>query len=255
MQQLIYVRFNRDTSECLSAPQSISSVEQDEAKLPRITSVLSLETLRNHQSHRSEAAHQAGQKTSVLEPLMLSLGVPYYTGRTGYAGSLPAAPIITSNRPFPQPANPAHLAVNGFPRQQSRPSSIHPAAYHQAPPIFNFISGTANTMHPYERSRTFSASNSSAHVADPRDLDDRTPKLKYSHKIAERKRRKDMNDTFDELKATLPSGNSKMSKWEILMSASQHIRELISIKEKLAWEKEILHRELGLPPVELRAKK
>lgn len=83
------------------------------------------------------------------------------------------------------------------------------------------------------------------------NLDDRHPKLKYSHKIAERKRRKDMNDTFDELKAILPNKGAKMSKWEILMTAAEYIDELHAVKDKLVLERETLHRELGLPVVDM----
>ena len=80
---------------------------------------------------------------------------------------------------------------------------------------------------------------------------DRQPQLKYSHKIAERKRRKDMNDTFDELRSILNVQNVKMSKWEILMTASDSINELEAVKQDLSLERETLHRELGLPPKDL----
>lgn len=80
---------------------------------------------------------------------------------------------------------------------------------------------------------------------------DRQPQLKYSHKIAERKRRKDMNDTFDELRSVLNVQNVKMSKWEILMTASDSINELEAVKQDLSLERETLHRELGLPPKDL----
>lgn len=56
---------------------------------------------------------------------------------------------------------------------------------------------------------------------------------RLSHKLAERKRRKEMKDVFDDLKDVLPPGVPKSSKWEILNEASSTIDDLLSQEQAL----------------------
>jgi Tfp pilus assembly protein PilO len=55
----------------------------------------------------------------------------------------------------------------------------------------------------------------------------RSPELRVSHKLAERKRRKEMKELFDELRDQLPADRSmKASKWEILSKGMHRILNL-----------------------------
>ncbi|ODA81935.1 hypothetical protein RJ55_00440 [Drechmeria coniospora] len=80
----------------------------------------------------------------------------------------------------------------------------------------------------------------------------RTPELRVSHKLAERKRRTEMKELFDQLRDLMPQERgSKASKWEILTKAiaehqrqSEHLRMLQSHYNTALAENEMLRREL-----------
>ncbi|KAM0564004.1 hypothetical protein ACHAPJ_000212 [Fusarium lateritium] len=80
----------------------------------------------------------------------------------------------------------------------------------------------------------------------------RTPELRVSHKLAERKRRTEMKELFDQLRDLMPQERgSKASKWEILTKAiaehqkqHDHIRLLQSHYNTAAAENEMLRREI-----------
>jgi hypothetical protein len=80
----------------------------------------------------------------------------------------------------------------------------------------------------------------------------RTPELRVSHKLAERKRRTEMKELFDALRDEMPQERgSKASKWEILTKAinehraqKEYINVLQSRCNSLMSENEIMRREL-----------
>ncbi|KFA64184.1 hypothetical protein S40285_00887 [Stachybotrys chlorohalonatus IBT 40285] len=80
----------------------------------------------------------------------------------------------------------------------------------------------------------------------------RTPELRVSHKLAERKRRTEMKELFDQLRDLMPQERgSKASKWEILTKAiaehqrqSEYIRALQSHYNAALQENDNLRREI-----------
>ncbi|KAG2141705.1 uncharacterized protein EDB93DRAFT_1089065 [Suillus bovinus] len=73
----------------------------------------------------------------------------------------------------------------------------------------------------------------------------RSPELRVSHKLAERKRRKEMKDLFDELRDQLPADRGmKASKWEILSKAIDFVTNLKQSHQDMVREIELLRHEL-----------
>jgi hypothetical protein len=59
----------------------------------------------------------------------------------------------------------------------------------------------------------------------------RSPEMRVSHKMAERKRRKEMKELFDELRELLPvERGMKASKWETLSAACEHLRHMDAVR-------------------------
>ncbi|KAF8913901.1 hypothetical protein CPB84DRAFT_1644198, partial [Gymnopilus junonius] len=73
----------------------------------------------------------------------------------------------------------------------------------------------------------------------------RSPELRVSHKLAERKRRKEMKDLFDELRDQLPADRGmKASKWEILSKAIDFVTQLKRSHQEMAAELEMLRQQV-----------
>lgn len=100
--------------------------------------------------------------------------------------------------------------------------------------------------HSLSESRRGSASSHLLGVDKDNKPYSRSPELRVSHKLAERKRRKEMKELFDDLRDQLPVDKGpKTSKWEILSKAVEHIAQIEQDKVELSQEVERLRAQLG----------
>ncbi|PWY98643.1 hypothetical protein BCV70DRAFT_232720 [Testicularia cyperi] len=103
-------------------------------------------------------------------------------------------------------------------------------------------------MHIDSRRGSASSLGASKHLMADKDVKpySRSPELRVSHKLAERKRRKEMKELFDDLRDQLPVDKGpKTSKWEILSKAVEHIAQIEQEKSELAMEVDRLRAQLG----------
>ena len=201
----------------------------------------------NSPGHDSIANSVTGSTYSGLSgPVPPMIASPPNPGRT-------APPIIgTSRFPYPHPNAPS--PTKGFPYAFPDPeiagpaSKDPPAADGRRTSTSSNFSHTSSLLHPIHALQTPMGMNSHAgstpnlgpygsrtdgeylhhhHYLERRkqlSVDganstpySRTPELRVTHKLAERKRRKEMKDLFDELRDALPAERGgKSSKWEVL---------------------------------------
>ncbi|KAK7725123.1 hypothetical protein SLS57_004036 [Botryosphaeria dothidea] len=114
-------------------------------------------------------------------------------------------------------------------RQNSFATSINSSIYAEAlpPGQKRFEDEIPHTHHHSMQHRNIT-NLQSEHASTPGTGNySRTPELRVSHKMAERKRRSEMKQLFDELNGILPnSPGNKSSKWEILTKSIEYIRSL-----------------------------
>jgi len=179
--------------------------------------------------------------------------------RTPTGMSHGTAPYPDRRMSVPDAAMAAAGAVRNF-RSRSRPPSrggVAPPAQNVTPPHLPQITATlANSNETYHdpsmglthhQQHTGSQSNSSL-LSTPKEGTtpySRSPELRVSHKLAERKRRKEMKDLFDELRDHLPADRGmKSSKWEILSKAIDYITQIQTQQHEMSREIESLKAEV-----------
>ncbi|KAF3924879.1 hypothetical protein ABW21_db0205755 [Orbilia brochopaga] len=207
----------------------------------------------------SQAAERPGAR--VAPPIIGSSRFPY---------PHPNAPSPTKGFPyaFPDPEATGPTAPNsrdgGFPGPQVQngpgaPLAGRPYAYHAdvnhngAPPQHsqsslysqNSTSTTASSHHahapfgqpPFQEVHHHSLQRGASGLGNvPNNTPySRTPELRVSHKLAERKRRKEMKELFDELRDALPAERGgKSSKWEVLTKSIEYLSQMRQQHNNLA---------------------
>ncbi|KAK4973346.1 hypothetical protein LTR28_011262 [Elasticomyces elasticus] len=113
-------------------------------------------------------------------------------------------------------------------------SSIFSTDSHLPPGQRRFEDEPATTHHHSMQHRTIASLQNDAMPLGSGGNYSRTPELRISHKLAERKRRSEMKDLFEELNKAVPSnGGAKASKWEILTKAIEYIRNNQAVERHL----------------------
>ncbi|KAK9451630.1 uncharacterized protein V1518DRAFT_409091 [Limtongia smithiae] len=219
-------------------------------------------------------ARSIAESTSSLAP-QSSAGSAFLSGRGG-PGAVQAprmAPQITS--PMPDAPNPnGPVPVKGFPYAfpdpdaasvPSAPPSSAGSRPSGGPPSSNVLyphhtNGSRKSVDSYRSSRSFEMDDSAAGAANGGPNGgassalnsgpySRSPELRQTHKIAERRRRRDMTLLYEDLKNIMPEEKGvKSSKHEILTRAINVIKYYMKNQDELHAEVNDLREQLKLEP-------
>ncbi|KAF2460002.1 hypothetical protein BDY21DRAFT_182908 [Lineolata rhizophorae] len=164
----------------------------------------------------------------------------------GYAWAFPDQADIDDPRGSTSDDSMDHRS--GPSRQNSFATSVNSSIYNadSGLPVGQKRFEDAHTHHHSMQHKVVSSLQSSESAANPSGGNySRTPELRISHKMAERKRRSEMKQLFDELNGILPnSPGSKSSKWEILTKAIEYIKTLSRNHDICRHENNVLRNEL-----------
>ncbi|KAH8118309.1 hypothetical protein DFH11DRAFT_1686507 [Phellopilus nigrolimitatus] len=134
-------------------------------------------------------------------------------------------------------------------RSRSRPPSRSAAAVTRTSEVMPQSPEVSPSSARPEESPTSSASPSQGLLPSSKESGatpySRSPELRVSHKLAERKRRKEMRDLFDELRDQLPADRGmKASKWEILSKAIDFIQQMKQTQQDMSRDIDMLRHEV-----------
>jgi hypothetical protein len=163
--------------------------------------------------------HQAGSPhmSEDIDPYIArSQRLNYPSSPPGPPPPMPPMSFAHDRRLSAPTGVPSHISSTAgrSPRSRSRASTR--SGEHHLPPLSAFAGELLPPVHSHS-AETDDSGGSSGALSKPVTPYSRSPELRVSHKLAERKRRKEMKELFDELRDHLPADRGmKSSKWEIL---------------------------------------
>ncbi|KAG2173555.1 hypothetical protein INT44_007146 [Umbelopsis vinacea] len=159
---------------------------------------------------------------------------PYSSRRSSLATT---TDYYASSRSPSPPHMPSRYETNAYARRDSLPLIKSSLSMVSSPS--GTLAGPGYQHHLHHQDEMESQRRGSAPFS-------RSPELRVTHRLAERKRRREMRDLFDELRDVLPVDKSlKTSKWEILSRAVEYIDMLKNKDHANAQEIDALRREIG----------
>ncbi|KAK8088820.1 28 kDa ribonucleoprotein [Apiospora hydei] len=156
--------------------------------------------------------------------------------RSSIAESIASSQFTTESRLPPGQRRLDDGLGNDFQQRLSTASTDFPAVHHHSLQHKQLSDLQSEESSPHSGAQPYS----------------RTPELRVSHKLAERKRRTEMKELFEQLRDLMPQERgSKASKWEILTKAiaehqrqQDHLKQLTAHYQNSAQESELLRREV-----------
>ncbi|KAI7884654.1 hypothetical protein K492DRAFT_191635 [Lichtheimia hyalospora FSU 10163] len=148
-------------------------------------------------------------------------------------------------RPSPLHHSPDFVNSSDNQRRESLPSiQLPPPQPQPLPPPLPVIHDPSSRRHSIHTTRISLLNDDNNQRRSSMTPYSRTPELRASHKLAERRRRKEMKELFDDLLNVLPIDKAaKTSKWEILSKAVDYIGDLRQRQAMFAREKDLLLKE------------